>query len=152
MKHILDFSSKSPAYEPLSRVYKNSKDVDTVITLPRGYWEYVDFLEARLQMSFRTMVKDCDHNPFEDWSLSELLMYRLWEDECRRFRAGRPTGNPHPPMCYEGWADDYHRNKARKAVLKHKRKQRDYEEPVPISVILGSVKELPVGEKDGRTH
>lgn len=143
MQYLSSFSSKSPTYEPLSRVYKNSQDLDTVITLPRGYWEYVDFLESRLEMSFLTWVKHCDRQPFQDWSLSQLLMYHLWEDECRRFRQGLPTPNPCPPMGFQGWADEYHRNKARDASLRLAEKQRAYEKPVPISVILGSVAEFP---------
>jgi hypothetical protein len=46
-------------------------------------------------------------------------------------------------MGFQGWADEYHRNKARDASLRLAEKQRAYEKPVPISVILGSVAEFP---------
>ncbi|MEP4639250.1 MAG: hypothetical protein ABJZ83_12830, partial [Yoonia sp.] len=86
----------------------------------------------------------------EDLALSETLMYWLWVDQCNRFRYGLPTHKSCPPMGYEGWADRYHKHKAGVRSLTHQLKQKRYEKPVPISVILGSVKELPVKKKKGR--
>ncbi len=100
-----------PSYKVVSRVYKNAKGVDEFIWLHQCYWDYVEWLEARGDINFSEWVVHCDNNPFEDWTLSHLLMYWLWLDECGRFRQGLPTPNPYPPMGYEGWADEYHTQK-----------------------------------------
>ncbi|WP_395173526.1 hypothetical protein [Roseibium alexandrii] len=151
MKHLLSGSPQSPIHQPLSRVYKNNHDIDTVIALPRGYWEYVDFLESRLEISFLTWVRHCDRNPFEDWSLSELLMYWLWLDQCHRFYEGLPTNKPKPPMGYERWLNqEYGREESQKASLRLAEKQKAYETPLPISVILGSVAAFPTNRQTNR--
>lgn len=149
--HITHRSPNRTSYEPLTRFYKNSKGIDTAIVLQRVYWEYVDWLEARGDIVFEEWVIHCELNPIkeEDLALSETLMYWLWRDECNRFRDGLPTHSPCPPMGYEGWADQYHKHKAGVASITHMLKQKRYEKPVPISVILGSVKELPVKKING---
>lgn len=101
-------SPNHPTYDIEARAYKNAKGVDELIYLPKGYWEYVAWVEANTEIDFAKWVVHCDQNPFEDWSLSHLLMYWLWNDECNRFRNGEPTPNPYPPMGYEGWADEVH--------------------------------------------
>ena len=108
MHFITHCSPNHPTHEPESRIYKNSQGVDTVITLTRGYWRYVDWLEARVEIHFAWWVIDCDRNPVEDRTLSDQLMCQLWLDECDRFRKGFPTPNSFPSMGYEGWADEYH--------------------------------------------
>ena len=96
------------ATEIEARAYKNAKGIDELIYLPKGYWAYVVWAEKNTDIDFQTWVIHCDNNPSEGFSLSHLLMYWLWEDECNRFRQGFATPNPYPPMGYEGWADDVH--------------------------------------------
>ncbi|WP_037226941.1 hypothetical protein [Roseobacter sp. GAI101] len=92
-------------YDPVARVYKNASGIDEIIHLHRCYWAYVDWLEATTDIKFINWVVHCDKNPSEGYTLSHLLMYWLWTDECDRFRAGLPTPNPYPPMGYEGWGN-----------------------------------------------
>lgn len=107
-KQSLRHVPNHPSYKVVARVYKNAKRVDEVIWLHQCYWQYVDLLETQGEISFAEWVVHCDNNPFEDWTLSHLLMYWLWSDECGRFREGLPTPKPYPPLGYEGWADEYH--------------------------------------------
>ncbi len=100
-----------PDYEVQARAYKNTHGVDQMIFLHKCYWEYVDWLEARGDIDFAEWVIHCENNPFEDFTLSHLLMYWLWNDACERFKQDLPTMQPCPPMGYEGWADEYHAKK-----------------------------------------
>jgi hypothetical protein len=95
-------------HEIEARAYKNAKGVDELIYLTKGYWEYVEWAEKNTEIDFATWVVHCDNNPSEGFSLSHLLMYWLWTDECNRFRAGDPTPDAYPPQGYQGWADEYH--------------------------------------------
>lgn len=150
MHYITNRSPSGKAFQPQTRAYKNAADVDTVITLTPGYWEYVEWLEERGDISFAVWVIHCETNPVEDWALSQTLMYWLWLDHCNRHRDGLPTPTAHPPQGYEGWADQYHKHRAQVASITHMLKQKEHEKPLPISVILGSVKELPVSKKKDR--
>lgn len=107
--YLGDLRRRSPnreSYQIEARPYKNAQGIDELIYLPKGYWDYVAWAEANTEIDFAHWVVHCDNNPHEDYSLSHLLMYWLWLDECNRFRAGEPTPNPYPPMGYEGWADE----------------------------------------------
>ena len=97
-----------PNNKIVARTYKNAKGADELIFLHQVHWDYVEWLEARGDIDFAEWVIHCDNNPVEDFTLSHLLMYWLWEDECIRFREGMPTPHPYPPMGYEGWADQHH--------------------------------------------
>jgi hypothetical protein len=108
MRYLRQNLPNHESCEVQSRTYKNAKGVDEIIFLTSGYWAYVDWLEARGDISFADWVVHCDLNRFEDWCLSHLLHHWLWTDECNRFRQGLPTPNPYPPMGYEGWADEFH--------------------------------------------
>jgi len=98
----------SPNYEILARSYKNALGIDELIFLHRVTWDYVDWLEANTENSFADWVVHTDKNPSEGFTLSHLLSYWLWFDECNRFRQGMPTPCDYPPLGYEGWADEYH--------------------------------------------
>lgn len=108
LRDIRTRSQNTENNEIEARPYKNAKGVDELIYLTKGYWNYVDWAEANTDIDFQTWVVHCDNNPVEDFTLSHLLMYWLWTDECNRFRAGDPTPHPCPPRGYEGWADEYH--------------------------------------------
>ena len=110
-KYLDDLRRRSPnakSYQIEARPYKNAKGVDELIYLQAGYWRYVEWAEANTEIDFAEWVIHCDKTPCEGFSLSHLLMYWLWTDECNRFRQGEPTPKPYPPMGYEGWADQFH--------------------------------------------
>lgn len=108
MHYLRHRTPNTSGYEPLPRIYRNAKGIEEIIYLPRCWWSYVDWAEANTDIDFAVWVVHCDQNPFDDWTLSHLLMYWLWLDECNRFREGLPTPDPYPPMGYQGWADEYH--------------------------------------------
>lgn len=94
MNFLRGGTPSTPPYDPIARVYKNASGVDEIIHLHRCYWNYVDWLEATTDIKFADWVVHCDKNPSEGYTLSHLLMYWLWTDECDRFREGLPTPNP----------------------------------------------------------
>ncbi len=91
--------------KPVTRLYKNSQSADVMIHLPQCYWEIADWLEARGDIDFGHWVIHCEQTPFEDWSLSQLLMYWLWLDLCRRHRYGEPAATAVPPEGYEPYGE-----------------------------------------------
>ena len=93
----------APSYDVIGRAYKNAKGVDEIIHLQRSYWDYVEWLESTTEIKFADWVVHSGNNPVEGYTLSHLLMYWLWKDECNRFRESLPTPNSYPPMGYEGW-------------------------------------------------
>lgn len=108
---LSDLRQRSPndeVYDIEARAYKNAKGIDELVYLQQGYWHYVAWAEKNTDIDFAEWVIHCDKNPFEDFSLSHLLMYWLWDDHCNRFRQGLPTPNSYPPLGYEGWADEFH--------------------------------------------
>ena len=76
-----------------------------MIHLPQSAWDYVDWLEVRGDIDFQSWVTHSEQHPFEDWSLSQLLMYWLWLDECRRHRNGEPTPTNVPPEGFEPYGE-----------------------------------------------
>ena len=101
MRDLLARSAEHPQLRPVARCYRNAAGTDVLIHLPQSYWDYVDWLEARNLIDFQYWVTHTDQHPFEDWSLSQLLMYWLWLDECRRYRCGDETMTNLPPEGYE---------------------------------------------------
>ena len=100
-------SPNASEYEIATRVYKNASGVDALIYLHQGYWDYVDWLTQNADgFDFGEWVIHYDKTPCEGYTLSHVLMYLLWEDECERFRFGTEKYKPYPPMGYEGWADE----------------------------------------------
>lgn len=100
-------SPNAVEYDIITRVYKNAAGIDEIIFLHRGYWDYVDWLTKNTEdFDFSEWVIHTDKNPCKGYTLSHVLMYLLWEDECERFRNGADPYKPYPPMGYEGWADD----------------------------------------------
>lgn len=108
LDNLRHFTPNSEAYEIEARAYKNARQIDELIHLPKSYWDYVEWAEKNTNINFATWVIHCDQNETTGYTLSHQLMYWLWLDECNRFRAGDPTPNSYPPMGYEGWADEYH--------------------------------------------
>jgi hypothetical protein len=105
MTHMRTRTPSLPTYDVVGRAYKNTQGIDEIIYLHRCNWDYVEWLEANTEIRFAEWVVHCDDNPSEGYTLSHLLMYRLWTDECNRFREGLPTPHPYPPAGYEGWGD-----------------------------------------------
>lgn len=105
MKHLQSGTKKDPLNAPVTRFYKHAAGADSMIHLPQGYWNYVDWLEARGDIDFTIWVTHCEENPFEDWPVSQLLMYWLWLDNCRRHRYGEATFSDTPPEGYEPYGE-----------------------------------------------
>lgn len=103
MAHMRTKTPNAPSYDVIGRAYKNAKGVDEIIHLQRSYWDYVEWLESTTEIKFADWVVHSGNNPVEGYTLSHLLMYWLWKDECNRFRESLPTPNSYPPMGYEGW-------------------------------------------------
>jgi len=106
MTHMRTRTPSTPTYDVVARAYKNAKGIDEIIHLHRCNWDYVEWLEANTGISFAEWVVHCDKNPSEGYTLSHLLMYWLWTDECNRFREGLPTPHSYTPVGYEGWGDE----------------------------------------------
>lgn len=77
-----------PGYDVIARAYKNAKGIDELIHLHRTSWQYVDWLEANDHISFADWVIHCDNHPSPGFTLSHLLQYWLYEDECYRWESG----------------------------------------------------------------
>lgn len=105
MQYLQSNSLKDPANAPVMRLCKNHSGADVMIHLPQGYWNYVDWLEQRGDIDFTAWVDHCEATPFEDWPISQLLMYWLWRDNCRRHRNGDPTFSDAPPDGYEPYGE-----------------------------------------------
>ena len=105
MRYLQSRISEHPGNKPVGRFYQNSDGGEVLIHLPQGYWNYVDWSEARGDIDFQHWVTHTEQHPFEDWSLSQLLMYWLWLDECRRHRYGHPTPTNVPPEGYEPYGE-----------------------------------------------
>ena len=97
-----------PNYEPVARSYLNAAGVEEVLFLPSSTWDYADWLEATTDHRIADWVIAADKLDRDDYTLSHILWYWLWNDECDRFRSGLPTPHPYPPTGYDGWADEYH--------------------------------------------
>lgn len=94
-------------YEVVSRDYPNLAGASEIIFLPRCYWNYVDWAEARGEMDFAGWVIHCEKNPHEDMPISELLMYWLWQDICSRWMNCLPTMLDVPPQGFAFWKATY---------------------------------------------
>ncbi|WP_417674818.1 hypothetical protein [Pseudodonghicola sp.] len=105
MTYLQSRVAEHPDNQPIGRIYQNSAGADVLIHLPQHYWNYVDWSEARGDIDFQHWVTHTERHPFEDWSLSQLLMYWLWLDECRRHRYGHPTPTNTPPEGYEPYGE-----------------------------------------------
>lgn len=92
--------TKSASSEPVGRTYKNAFGVDEIIVLPRNYWNYVDWLNTRLEVDIQDWIVECDKHR-DDKTLSENLMEWLYWDECDRHRNGHHTPTLRPPIGYE---------------------------------------------------
>ena len=106
MDHIAFMDYLRTRGEPadvVPRVYPSIRGTDQVIFLTQGYWDYVDWLEARGVIDFAAWVKHCETHPFEGMTLSHLLMHWLWTDECNRHRNGDETPTNAPPEGFERW-------------------------------------------------
>ncbi len=110
MQSLQARADEHPNNKPVGRLYKNTAGTDVLIHLPQGYWNYVEWLEARGDIDFQDWVTHTEQNPFEDCSLSQLLMYWLWLDECRRHRYGNPTPTDIPPEGYEPYGESANDN------------------------------------------
>lgn len=91
----------------MARNYPNSAGADELIFLPRNYWDYVDWSEARGDMDFAAWVIHCERNPHFDTPISELLMYWLWVDECGRWLHCKPTMSKTLPRGLAFWKATY---------------------------------------------
>lgn len=106
MQWLRHHSPSSQGFDIQSRPYKNSEGVEELIFMHHNYWEYVDWLEQNSDIDFADWVVHSCKNPCEGYTLSHLLMYWLWFDECGRFRQGLPTPHSYPPRGYKGWGDE----------------------------------------------
>lgn len=100
MRYLRDQSPEYIDDKVTPRAYKNASGVDEIIHLHESYWDYMGWLEETTEIKFADWVVHCDKNPAKDHTLSHILMYWLWLDECNRFRNGMPTPNSTPPMGY----------------------------------------------------
>lgn len=111
MKYLLSRADEHPTFMPSGRIYKNSAGADVLIHLPDNYWNYVDWLaENDKETDFQYWITHTEQHPFEDWSLSQLLMYWLWLDHCNRHRYGYPTPTDTPPEGYEPYGESANDN------------------------------------------
>lgn len=97
MDHIRRDAPYHPSYDVIARAYKNASGIDEMIYLHRVCWDHVDWLEANTDINFADWVVHCANNPAPDFTLSHLLQYWLWVDECNRHRNGElPLGRKAP--------------------------------------------------------
>lgn len=89
-----------PEHEPVGRTITNCLGSREVVVLPKGYWDYLDFL-AQEGYDIREWVKKVDRKRPSDKSLGEFLMERIWIDECERYRQGKPCPPSSPPEGYQ---------------------------------------------------
>ena len=101
MAFLREIESTDPRHRTETRFYPNGQGADVMVQLPRSSWAYVDWLEQTQGGEFGAWVIHCLNTPFEDWPLSELLMYWLWADECGRHRKGMVAPSDAPPVGYE---------------------------------------------------
>lgn len=107
MRWLHELEARQPHITVTSRSYKNTSGTDELIWLSEPYWDYVDWLEARSEISFADWVIHCEQNPHEGASLSSLLMYWLWQDECSRWMNNLPTGSDRLPKGFRFWKASY---------------------------------------------
>lgn len=107
MRWLRQSTTGSASYDLETRTYPNSTGADELITLHHNYWNYVDWLEARGEISFADWVIHCEQNPSGDTPLSELLMYWLWLDECNRWLYCEPTPSQTLPAGFSFWKATY---------------------------------------------
>lgn len=105
LHHLREFEAKNPNHAVQARAYINAAGADELIFLPQSMWEYVDWLEARGYIDFQVWVLHCEANPVETFTLSHLIMYWLWLDDCRRHRYGLPTHTNVLPEGYEAYGE-----------------------------------------------
>ncbi len=105
MRHLREIEAGHPDAAPVARPYPNRSGVDTLIHLPQATWDYVDWLERRGDIVFADWVLHCEATPCEGYTLSHLLFYWLWLDECRRHRYGLPTPTNVKPTGYEEYGE-----------------------------------------------
>ena len=90
-----------PNYRLEARTYKNAAGMTQLIYLPLTVWDYVEWLEVEDGVDFQDWVVHCELNPCKGFTLSHLLHYWLWLDECGRHRYGLTTPNGVKPEGYE---------------------------------------------------
>ncbi|QFT63783.1 hypothetical protein [Roseivivax sp. THAF30] len=105
MDHLRKMHERRPDSPPTPRTYENSAGADELIFLPASTWDYVDWLEARGDIDFQTWVLHCEANPTAEMTLSHLLFYWLWLDQCRRHRYGLHTPTNVKPEGYEEYGE-----------------------------------------------
>lgn len=101
MEHLREHEARSLNHKPVARAYRNGAGVDELIHLPQSMWDYADWLEAEGHISMQEWVTHCEANPWQGMTLSHLIMYWLWLDNCRRYRYGEPLPDNVPPEGYE---------------------------------------------------
>jgi hypothetical protein len=107
MQWLRERNAIDPSFTTTSRTYKNLAGADELIWLPNSYWDYVDWMEERGDISFADWVIHCEKNPHEDVSISNLLLYWLWQDECSRWMNCQPTPTTKRPAGLKFWKASY---------------------------------------------
>ncbi len=107
MRWLHEKSTNSSYNKAVTRTYSNMSNADELITLPKSYWEYVDWLETRGDINFSEWVIHCEQNPHLNIPISELLMYWLWLDECGRWMNCLPTQTTTIPSGFRFWKAEY---------------------------------------------
>ena len=104
-KYLEDQAERHPVYKLITRLYKNAYGADLMVHLPQQVWDNADWLETRGDIDIGAWVIHCDQTPFDDWTVSQLMLYWLWLDECRRHRYGDPTPTNMRPEGYESYGE-----------------------------------------------
>lgn len=105
MKHLQEHEARSSTHRPVTRNYPNGQSVEMLIHLPQSTWDYADWLEARGVISIQAWVAHCHANPSPGFTLSHLLMYWFWLDQCRRYRNGDDLPHKEVPDGYEAYGE-----------------------------------------------
>ncbi len=103
MHHLRHRVPNHPDYHPESRGVALPNGATELITLPKSTWDYADWLEARTPIRMTDWVAEAKALSNPTYTLSHIIWYWLYHNECDRFRAGEGTPNPCPPQGYQGW-------------------------------------------------
>lgn len=105
MRFLRACAARDPRNRVVARCYRGLDGADRLIHLPQTSWDHVDWLEAHGEIAFDAWVRHCEVHSCDGFTLSNLLMYWLWLDLCRRHRYGLPTPTETPPEGFETWRE-----------------------------------------------
>lgn len=103
MHHLRHRIPNHPDYKPESRGVDLPDGTTELITLPVSTWAYADWIETRTDIRVVDWVSKAKALNNPTYTVSHIIWYWLYNNECDRFTVGDETPNPFPPVGYKGW-------------------------------------------------